>query len=135
MNAHVSETCGNRNRFVRDDPDLAGANTIHFHWKSHGRIDRAHAAISKSSHNVVRNFIDSFARLMKFDIGRRSRRTANGLAIHSEYETDKRLRWLEKSKDVGPLNAKFGMIDINEANIIRARIEAQLAEPMTIEDC
>jgi hypothetical protein len=84
---------------------------------------------------VVRNFIDSLARLVKFDIGRRARRTANGLAIHSEYETDKRLRWLEKSNDVGPLIAEFGTIDIDEANIVRARIEAQLAKPLSVEDC
>jgi len=120
---------GNRAQAIQ-----AVANAIHFHWEPHGRINRTHSTISERSHNVVSNFVDPLACLVKFDIGRRARRTANGFAIHSKDETDQRLRWLKKSNDVRPLITEFRTIDIDEADIIRARIETQLAKPLSIEN-
>jgi len=133
VNAHLSQAGCHCNQLVRDNPELACADPVHLHRKSHSRIRCPHATVSESHHNAVGYFVYVLARVVKFNIRHRPGRTANRLSVHAQDETDQCPGPRIKSHDIRALIAQLRSVDFDEADIVRACIETQLTQPSTIE--
>jgi len=69
---------------------------------------------------------------MKFNIGHGPSGTANWLTIHSKDEGDQGPGSRKEAYDISSLVAEFRSVDLEKSDIIRARFETHLAEPMSV---
>ena len=69
VNAHVTKPGLDGDRLVRDHPNGAATGLIHFHGKTHGRIDGLDAALLEFGHDRRADLVDLFTRSMEFEVG------------------------------------------------------------------
>src|SRR5262245_39124984 len=68
MNAHMAQAGGHRDRLMRQDPELAGADLDHFHRKSHRWVNGADAFAFKYGDDTLGSLIYTVTSLMEFKI-------------------------------------------------------------------
>jgi hypothetical protein len=132
MNAHMTEAGCNRNRLVRNEPDLG--SLIGLHGKTRRRADSTHIRLRERRNDPVSGFIDVIGSMVKLDIGYGSACAPNGLAIHAADETDERFGSWKEAEDLGALISELGPIDLNETCVVGAGVEADLPQPGRIEN-
>jgi hypothetical protein len=71
--------------------------------------------------------------VVKLHVGNRPRRRTDVLPVHLEDEADEDLRRGEQAQDLAALIGEFWPSDFDEANIIRACLEAQTPKPCRVE--
>ena len=69
VNPHVAKPSLHGDRLVRDHPNRAATGLIHFHGKTHGRIDSSDAALLQFGDDRCTDLIDLFTRSMEFEVG------------------------------------------------------------------
>src|SRR5258708_4073564 len=97
MNAHLSESGSDRDRFVGHQPD---SWTLKFHGKSRRRIKGPNAAPFQYPYDPARHLIGVVARVMEFDVCGRARRVADVLAIHAANNADRSARGRKSAQNV-----------------------------------
>ena len=110
----------------RDDPDLAG-EAVHLHREAHRRVDRPDALRFQGGDDGVGHLVGVVARVVELQVGDRTGRAADRLAVHPADDADERLRPRVKAEDLASLVVEFGPVDRDEAHIVSPGVETLLA--------
>jgi hypothetical protein len=86
------------------------------------------SAVEQRSRDPAAHLVALVASVMKFDVRDRPRRRADVVAIHPHNEGNQRPCARQDTEDLVPLFGDLGTLEANEADIVRARVEAQRAQ-------
>ncbi len=127
VDANLAEPGRDRHGLMRDHPHFA-APTLGLHRKSDGRsVGRTQTFRFEPSDDGARYFIDEFIGAMKFDIGDRAQRRPYVLSVHPHDNGDQRPRERKSAQDFGALVGDVMMIDGDQAGVVGAGVETELA--------
>ena len=132
VDAHPSETGGDRDGLMRDDPHLVGP-TGRFHRKAHRRIGGAHATRLKRENDAARDVIALIGRMMKFEVGGGTRGAADIFAIHPDDEGDERSSEGKGGENVVALIVERRLCQRDETNVVGAGLESDVADRLRVE--
>jgi hypothetical protein len=80
-----------------------------------------------------RHFVDLLAAMVELEVGNRARRAADRLAVHANDVADQRAGGREGAHNIVALVIKLGAVEGDEADVVGACVEAELAEPGAVE--
>ena len=132
MNSHPAEACRHGDRLMRDDPDFSG-ETVHFHGKSHGRVDGPNSLLLQSRNDAAGNLIHVVTTVVKFQIRHRAGGAPDGFPIHAADKADQRLGVRKVTDDIVLLIGNLYALDLDEADVVGTGFPAYLAEPGRVE--
>ncbi len=127
VEAHLSEAGRLRDRLVGNDAH-AGRIGLRFHREGGGGIDRAEAHFFQPAHGFPRNMIHIVISLVEFLVRDRADGGAHSVSVHPDDEADERFRAGEERADPCLLVCDGGIGNRDEAAIVRAAVEHQVAE-------
>lgn len=115
-----------------DDPELAG-KLPHFHGEAHGRVHRPDTPVLQQADQPPPDLVHLVARVVELQVGDGPGRCADGLPVHAHHVADEGAGIRNVPQDVGPLIIEFGAVDFHETDIVCARVQRLLPQPLGLQ--